>query len=68
MAGMTGIECGQRLKTLLPAIHIVMLTVYEDTDQIFNARAAGASTPNAAGGASGTARGASPSGAGGGIM
>ena len=43
MAGMNGIECVQRLKTLLPAIQIVMLTVYEDTDQIFKALAAGAS-------------------------
>jgi DNA-binding NarL/FixJ family response regulator len=43
MAGMNGIECVQRLKALLPAIQIVMLTVYEDTDQIFKALAAGAS-------------------------
>jgi len=43
MAGMDGIECVQRLKTLLPDIQIVMLTVYEDTDQIFKALAAGAS-------------------------
>jgi DNA-binding NarL/FixJ family response regulator len=43
MPGMDGIECVQRLKALLPAIQIVMLTVYEDTDQIFKALAAGAS-------------------------
>ena len=43
MAGMNGIECVQRLKALLPEIQIVMLTVYEDTDQIFQALAAGAS-------------------------
>ena len=43
MTGMNGIECVQRLKALLPAIQIVMLTVYEDTDQIFKALAAGAS-------------------------
>jgi DNA-binding NarL/FixJ family response regulator len=43
MAGMNGIECVQRLKALLPAIQIVMFTVYEDTDQIFKALAAGAS-------------------------
>ena len=43
MAGMDGIECVQRLKALVPAIQIVMLTVYEDTDQIFKALAAGAS-------------------------
>jgi DNA-binding NarL/FixJ family response regulator len=43
MAGMTGIECVQRLKALLPDLQILMLTVYEDTDQIFQALAAGAS-------------------------
>jgi DNA-binding NarL/FixJ family response regulator len=43
MAGMDGIECVQRLKALLPSLQIVMLTVYEDTDQIFKALAAGAS-------------------------
>src|ERR1022692_340173 len=43
MSGMDGIECVQRLKAMLPDIQIVMLTVYEDTDQIFRALAAGAS-------------------------
>jgi DNA-binding NarL/FixJ family response regulator len=43
MAGMNGIECVERLKELLPAIQIVMLTVYEDTEQIFKALASGAS-------------------------
>src|ERR1039457_3296157 len=43
MAGMNGIECVQRLKALLPDLQILMLTVYEDTDQIFQALAAGAS-------------------------
>ncbi len=43
MAGMNGIECVQRLKDLMPDSQIVMLTVYEDTDQIFKALAAGAS-------------------------
>jgi DNA-binding NarL/FixJ family response regulator len=43
MAGMNGIECVERLKELLPEIQIVMLTVYEDTEQIFKALAAGAS-------------------------
>jgi DNA-binding NarL/FixJ family response regulator len=42
MAGMDGIECVRRLKTLLPQVQIVMLTVYEDTEQIFRALAAGA--------------------------
>jgi len=43
MAGMTGIECVAKLKTVAPEMQIVMLTVYEDTDQIFRALAAGAS-------------------------
>jgi DNA-binding NarL/FixJ family response regulator len=43
MAGMNGIECVERLKELRPQIQIVMLTVYEDTEQIFRALAAGAS-------------------------
>jgi DNA-binding NarL/FixJ family response regulator len=42
MAGMDGIECVQRLKALRPSLQIVMLTVYEDTDQIFKALKAGA--------------------------
>ena len=43
MDGMNGIECVQRLKALLPELQILMLTVYEDTDQIFKALAVGAS-------------------------
>jgi DNA-binding NarL/FixJ family response regulator len=42
MPGMSGIECVQRLKTMAPQMQIVMLTVYEDTDKIFQALAAGA--------------------------
>jgi DNA-binding NarL/FixJ family response regulator len=42
MAGMDGIECVRHLKTLAPQIQILMLTVYEDTEQIFKALAAGA--------------------------
>jgi DNA-binding NarL/FixJ family response regulator len=42
MAGMDGIECVKRLKTLAPQIQILMLTVYEDTERIFKALAAGA--------------------------
>ncbi len=42
MAGMDGIECVRRLKTLAPQIQILMFTVYEDTEQIFKALAAGA--------------------------
>jgi DNA-binding NarL/FixJ family response regulator len=43
MGGMNGIQCVERLKERLPEIQIVMLTVYEDTEQIFRALAAGAS-------------------------
>ena len=43
MTGMNGIECVQRLKALLPDVQILIFTVYEDTDQIFKALAAGAS-------------------------
>jgi len=42
MAGMNGIECVRKLKALCPAIQIVMFTVYEDTEKIFKALAAGA--------------------------
>jgi len=43
LGGMSGIECVEKLKTTAPALQILMLTVYEDTDQIFKALAAGAS-------------------------
>ena len=43
MPGMSGIECLARLKELLPAIPVLMLTVYADTDNIFHALQAGAS-------------------------
>jgi DNA-binding NarL/FixJ family response regulator len=42
LPGMSGIECVGRLKPLLPGTQFVMLTVYEDTDHIFNALEAGA--------------------------
>ncbi len=42
LPGMSGVECVRQLKQLLPAIQVVMLTVYEDTENIFNALAAGA--------------------------
>ena len=42
MPGMNGIECVERLKSAMSNVQIVMLTVYEDTDQIFRALAAGA--------------------------
>ena len=42
LGGMTGIECVERLKAIAPKTQILMLTVYEDTDQIFKALEAGA--------------------------
>src|SRR5271170_3675683 len=43
LPGMNGVECVRQLKALLPATEVMMLTVYEDTENIFNALAAGAS-------------------------
>src|ERR1043166_9063074 len=40
---MSGIECVRKLKPLVPSAHILMLTVYEDSDKIFNSLLAGAS-------------------------
>ncbi|MFO1499323.1 MAG: response regulator transcription factor [Verrucomicrobiota bacterium] len=42
LPGMNGVECVRRLKPLAPEIQVIMLTVYEDTENIFNALAAGA--------------------------
>jgi len=42
LPGMNGIECVRRLKELLPKAQIIMLTVYENTENIFNALTAGA--------------------------
>ncbi|HTI98251.1 MAG TPA: response regulator transcription factor [Dongiaceae bacterium] len=42
MGGMSGIECVGKLKTQFPEMQILMLTVYEDTEKIFRALAAGA--------------------------
>ncbi|HEX4119275.1 MAG TPA: response regulator transcription factor [Verrucomicrobiae bacterium] len=42
MAGISGIECVRRLKAIKPEVQIVMLTVYEDPEQIFAALKAGA--------------------------
>lgn len=43
LPGMNGIECVRQLKLAHPAIEFIMLTVYEDTESVFNALAAGAS-------------------------
>jgi DNA-binding NarL/FixJ family response regulator len=42
LPGMNGVECVRQLKQVAPEIQILMLTVYEDTDNIFNALKAGA--------------------------
>jgi DNA-binding NarL/FixJ family response regulator len=42
LPGMNGVECVRRLKQILPETLVVMLTAYEDTENIFNALAAGA--------------------------
>jgi DNA-binding NarL/FixJ family response regulator len=42
LPGLSGVECARRLKPLLPKTQIIMLTVYQNTEHIFNALAAGA--------------------------
>jgi len=42
LPGMDGVECVRRLKQVLPQTQIVMLTVYENTNIIFEALTAGA--------------------------
>jgi DNA-binding NarL/FixJ family response regulator len=42
LPGMNGVECVRQLKPLLSETQVMMLTVYEDTENIFNALAAGA--------------------------
>jgi DNA-binding NarL/FixJ family response regulator len=43
MPGMNGVECVRQLKTILPEVNILMLTVYEDGDWLFESLKAGAS-------------------------
>lgn len=43
LPGMNGVECVRRLKEMLPQTQVMMLTVYENTNIIFDALAAGAS-------------------------
>jgi DNA-binding NarL/FixJ family response regulator len=42
LPGMSGVECVRRLSQALPDARILMLTVHEDPDSIFNSLAAGA--------------------------
>jgi len=43
MPEMNGIECARKLSVAMPSINILMLTVFDDSDKIFQALAAGAS-------------------------
>ena len=43
LPGMKGPECVRQLKAALPAVQFLMLTVYEDSDSLFNSLKAGAS-------------------------
>jgi len=40
---MSGVDCVAKLKEMLPNVHAIMVTVYEDPDRIFRALRAGAS-------------------------
>lgn len=42
LVNLNGVECVRRLKPLVPATQIIMLTVYQNTEHIFNALTAGA--------------------------
>jgi len=42
LSRLSGIECTRRLKAKLPQLQILMLTIYEDSDQIFQSLRAGA--------------------------
>ncbi len=42
LPGMSGIECVAALKKILPDLHVLMLTTYEESDLIFNSLRAGA--------------------------
>ena len=42
LPGMNGVECVRRLKPQVPGAQMIMLTVYQNTEHIFNALAAGA--------------------------
>ncbi len=39
----SGIECTAQIKELLPSVQVVMITVYDDDEKVFNALRAGAS-------------------------
>jgi len=43
LPGINGVECVRQLKSSLPKVQFLMLTVYEDSDSLFNSLKAGAS-------------------------
>jgi len=43
LPGMSGIECARRLKQVAPAVNVVMLTTFDDSDKVFDSLKAGAS-------------------------
>ena len=43
LPGIKGVECVRQLKSTLPQVQFLMLTVYEDSDSLFNSLRAGAS-------------------------
>jgi len=43
LPGMKGVECVRQLKAAKPEVQFLMLTVYEDSDSLFNSLKAGAS-------------------------
>ncbi|MFO1475955.1 MAG: response regulator transcription factor [Verrucomicrobiota bacterium] len=43
LPGLNGVECVRQLKSALPKVQFLMLTVYEDSDSLFNSFKAGAS-------------------------
>ena len=43
LPGMNGIEGIRRIKAISPATHVIMLTVFDDQEKVFNAICAGAS-------------------------
>jgi DNA-binding NarL/FixJ family response regulator len=43
LPGMDGVECVRHLKAKLPTVHVIMLTVYEDSNRLFKSLMAGAS-------------------------
>jgi DNA-binding NarL/FixJ family response regulator len=42
LPGRSGIECVGHLRKVLPEVHVIKLTIYEDSDRIFKALQAGA--------------------------